>query len=395
MTRRGPGPALRDFLANEAAGGIVLIAAAALAMLAANLPATAHAYFEFLHIVTGPDLGHGPMDVHLWINDALMALFFLLVGLEIKREFIGGELASWEQRRLPVIAAAAGMLAPAAIYLAVTAGHPDLRPGWAIPSATDIAFAVGLLALLGRHAPAPLRLFLTTVAIVDDLGSVAIIALAYTAHIDTLMLGGAALVLVLMHILGKSRVRRLWPYLLLGLVLWLLIFRSGVHATIAGVATAMMIPVGDDTDSPLRRLEHALHPWVAFAIVPLFAFANAGVSFAGMSPAILLAPLPAGVAAGLFFGKQLGIFGGVWLAEKLHIARRPEGATWLQLYGVALLAGIGFTMSLFIGGLAFPRDAGLVDQVRLGVLGGSLAAALAGFAVLRFAPAPRGTSDQA
>jgi len=395
MARGGPSLALRDFLASEAAGGIVLIAAAALAMLAANLPATAHGYFELLHIVIGPDLGHGPMDVHHCINDALMALFFLIVGLEIKREFVGGELARWEQRRLPVIAAAAGMLAPALIYLAVTWGRPELRPGWAIPSATDIAFAVGLLALLGRHAPAPLRLFLTSVAIVDDLGSVAIIALAYTAHIDTLMLGGAALVLAVMHFLNRSGVRRLLPYLLLGALLWLLVYRSVVHATIAGVATAMLIPVDDTGESPLHRLEHGLHRWVAFGIVPLFAFANAGISFIGLSPAILLAPLPMGVAAGLFLGKQIGIFGGVWAAEKLGAARRPEGASWLQLYGVALLAGIGFTMSLFIGGLAFPRDPALVEQVRIGVLGGSFAAALAGFVVLRLARAPRGTSDQA
>lgn len=387
-----PDSALRDFLKSEAAGGIVLIAAAALAMLAANLPGTSQAYFDALHVATGPDLGHGPMTVHLWINDGLMAVFFLLVGLEIKREFVDGRLASWEQRRLPIVAAAAGMVVPALCYLAVTTGTPGLRSGWAIPAATDIAFAIGVLALLGSRAPASLKLFLTTVAIVDDMGAVGIIALAYTEHIDTLALGGAAIVLAAMYVLNRSGVTALPAYLLLAALLWVLVFLSGVHATIAGVAAAMMIPIvkspglPDDMSSPLHRLEHALHPWSAWLIVPLFGFANAGVSLAGLSPAILLAPLPLGIALGLFLGKQIGIFGSIWIAVKTGFAGRPGNAGWAQIYGVALLAGIGFTMSLFIGGLAFAGRPELVDEVKIGVLAGSILSAIAGYLVLRFAP---------
>ena len=349
-------------------------------------------YHDAIHAVTGPILTDklGPMTVHLWINDGLMAVFFLLVGLEIKREFVDGRLASWEDRRLPVVAAAAGMVAPALVYLAITGGGP-LAPGWAIPAATDIAFAIGVLALLGSRAPASLKLFLTTVAIVDDMGAVAIIALAYTQSLGSLALAAGALVLVVMHILNRSGVTKLGPYLLLGAALWYFVFLSGVHATVAGVLTAMMIPVKktpgapDAADSPLYILEHALAPWVAFAIVPLFGFANAGVSLAGMSPAILLAPLPLGIAAGLFIGKQAGIFGSVWIAARTGFATPPGGATWTQIYGVAMLCGIGFTMSLFIGGLAFPDSPELIDEVKIGVLAGSVLSAVAGFLVLRFA----------
>ena len=374
--------AVGEFIASEAAGGIILMAASALALLFANLPATSHAYFEALHVVTGPVLApeHGPMTVHLWINDALMAIFFLLVGLEIKAEFVGGRLSNWEQRRLPVIAAVAGMAAPALLYLAVVARAPGLGNGWAIPAATDIAFAMGVLAILGRNAPPSLKLLLTTIAIVDDMGAVAIIALAYTAHLNLIALGLSAGVLVLMVALNRFRVVRLWPYLLLAALLWYLVLLSGVHATIAGVAAAMTIP-----SAPLRRLEHLLNPWVAFAIVPLFGFANAGVSLAGMTPATLFAPLPLAIAVGLLVGKQVGIFGSIWLAVKLRFATRPKGAGWPQIYGMALLAGVGFTMSLFIGGLAFPGRPELTDEVKIGVLAGSLLSALAGYAVLRFA----------
>ncbi|MFZ5748566.1 MAG: Na+/H+ antiporter NhaA [Pseudomonadota bacterium] len=399
MTKRTRS-ALRDFLHSEASGGIALIAAAALAMIVANIPGLSEEYFHFLHWKIGPTLSaaHGPMTVHLWVNDGLMALFFLLVGLEIKREFVDGRLASWERRRLPVVAAAAGMVVPAVIYLAVTSQKATLSQGWAIPAATDIAFAIGVLAILGRHAPASLKLFLTTVAIVDDMGAVAIIALAYTDHINTLALGGAAIVLAAMYVLNRSGVKTLWLYLALFAVLWVFVFLSGVHATIAGVAAAMMIPITkspgapDDVTSPLHKLEHGLHPWSAFFIVPLFGFANAGVSLAGMTPAILIEPLPLGIAAGLFVGKQVGIFGSVWIAARTGFARRPGGATWAQIYGVALLAGIGFTMSLFIGGLAFPGRPELVDEVKLGVLSGSILSAFGGFAVLRFARTPRGAA---
>jgi len=386
--------ALREFLEGEAAGGIFLIVASVAALLFANVPGWSEAYFRWLHMPAGPDLGHGPMTARLWINDGLMAVFFLLVGLEIKREFVDGQLTSWERRRLPVVAAAAGMLMPALVYLLLTARAPGLTGGWAIPAATDIAFAIGVLALLGSRAPASLKLFLTTVAIVDDMGSVAIIALAYTAHIDTLALGLAALTLGVMYVLGSSGVRRLWPYLALAVLLWFFVFRSGVHSTIAGVATAIMIPITpspgapDDAHSPLHRLEHALHPWSAYLIVPLFGFANAGLSFAGLSPAILLAPLPLAIALGLFLGKQIGIFGAIWIATKTGFARLPGHARWTQVYGISLLAGIGFTMSLFIGGLAFPDRPELVSEVKIGVLAGSILSAIAGFTVLRLASRP-------
>ena len=375
------------FLADEAAGGIVLIAAAALAMIAANSP-LAESYFHLLHVETGPVLAPklGPMTVHLWVNEALMAVFFLLVGLEIKRELVGGELASAEKRRLPVIAAVAGMAVPALLYLAVTGEAADVRNGWAIPAATDIAFAIGVLALAGPRVPASLKLFLTTVAIVDDMGAVAIIALFYTHGLALAALGGAAAVAVGMAALNRFGVKTLWPYLIGFAALWYLVLLSGVHATIAGVVAAVMIPSnGEDENSPLHRLEHALSPWVAFAIVPLFGFANAGVSLAGMSVATLAQPLVLGIALALFLGKQAGIFASVRLASAFRIAQPPEGASWAQVYGVALLCGVGFTMSLFIGGLAFPGNEAMIDQVKVGVLAGSIASALVGFAVLRWA----------
>lgn len=385
---------LRTFLQSEAAGGIILMAAAALAMLVANMPGISEAYFHLLHLDTGPVISpkYGSMTVHLWINDALMAIFFLFVGLEIKREFIDGQLATWEHRRLPIVAAAAGMVGPALVYLFITGWDGPLVNGWAIPAATDIAFAIGVLALLGSRAPASLKLFLTTVAIVDDMGAVAIIAIAYTAELSTLYIALGALVMAVMYVLNRSGVKRLTPYLLLGAALWYFVFMSGVHATIAGVLTAMMVPITtspgacDDAESPLHRLEHALAPWVAYLIVPVFGFANAGVSLTGMSPAILLEPLPLGIAAGLFLGKQFGIFGSILLAAKLRFAAPPGGATWVQIYAVAMLCGIGFTMSLFIGGLAFPGNELLVDEVKIGVLTGSILSAVIGYTILRFAP---------
>jgi len=394
MTRSfPPRSALRDFLASESAGGILLIFAAILAMIVAN-SSLGTVYHDAIHAVTGPVLTDklGPMTVHLWINDGLMAIFFLLVGLEIKREFVDGRLASWDRRRLPFIAAAAGMAVPAALYMAFAGGEPGLAQGWAIPAATDIAFAMGVLALLGKRAPTSLKLFLVTVAIVDDMGAVAIIALFYTAKINLLALAAAAVILGLMFAMGRMRVKSLPLYLLMFALLWYAMLLSGVHATIAGVLAAMAIPFDrtpgapDSETSPLHRLEHGLHPWVAFAIVPLFGFANAGVDVSGLTAEQIFAPLPLGIAAGLFLGKQIGIFGSVWLAVKLGIAGKLRGATWLQVYGVAMLCGIGFTMSLFIGGLAFPGDALLIEEAKIGILMGSLAAALLGYAVLRFAP---------
>jgi NhaA family Na+:H+ antiporter len=395
MTRRGPRSALRDFLESEASGGILLIGAAVLALIAANLPATREAYGHFVHAETGRVLNPklGAMTVHLWVNDALMALFFLLVGLEIKREVMDGQLARPADRRLPVVAAAAGMIAPALIYLAITRPVDGLSRGWAIPAATDIAFAIGVLALLGRRAPSSLKLFLTTVAIVDDMGAVAIIAAVYTEALNLAALAGAAVVLAAMMAMNRIGVTRLWPYWIAFAALWYLVLLSGVHATIAGVLAALTIPIKptpgapDAEDSPLHRLEHGLHPWVAYGIVPLFGFVNAGVSFGG-SP--LLAPLPLGIVAGLFLGKQLGVFGAVWASVRLGWASRPAGASWAQIYGVALLCGIGFTMSLFISGLAFGGRAEFVDEAKIGILGGSLISALAGWAVLRFTAPPRG-----
>ncbi|MBL0923195.1 MAG: Na+/H+ antiporter NhaA [Sphingomonadaceae bacterium] len=396
--QRGSGSALREFLASEAAGGILLMAAAALAMLVANSPWSA-GYFHFVHAVTGPELTPklGPMTVHLWINDGLMAIFFLLVGLEIKREFVDGHLSTWADRTLPVIAAVAGMVAPAAIYLAIAGDEAALIRGWAIPAATDIAFAIGVLALLGSRAPASLKLFLTTVAIVDDMGAVAIIALFYTAELNTMALVSAAIIWLAMMGLNRMKVNILWPYLILAGLLWYATLLSGVHATIAGVMAAFAIPfrrtiaAPDAEDSALHRLEHALVKPVAFFIVPLFGFANAGVSLEGVGVDSLLQPLPLGIALGLFLGKQIGIFGSVWATVRLGLASRPKDASWAQVYGVSLLCGIGFTMSLFIGGLAF-TDTAQGDAVKIGVLTGSLLSAIVGYLLLRLS-APKSHQD--
>jgi len=383
--------ALRVFLSSEAAGGLLLMAAAALAMIFANSP-IAESYSHFLHLVIGPQLTPklGPMTVHLWINDGLMAIFFLLVGLEIKREFVDGHLSTWADRRLPMVAAVAGMIVPAIVYLAVVGGDPALQRGWAIPAATDIAFAIGVLALLGSRAPASLKLFLTTVAIVDDMGAVAIIALFYTAELNIAALTAASGIWLAMMMMNRFRINALWPYLILAALLWYATLLSGVHATIAGVMAAFAIPfrrtfaAPDAEDSALHRLEHGLIKPVAFLIIPIFGFANAGVSLAGVNLAALAAPLPLGIAMGLFLGKQIGIFTSVWVSVKFGIAARPAHASWLQIYGVALLCGIGFTMSLFIGGLAFtgPDQA---DDVKIGVLMGSVLSAIIGYLILRFA----------
>lgn len=390
-----PTSTLRAFLAGEAAGGVVLMAASLLALLVANLPATAEAYWHLLHAEVGPLLSSklGPMTLHLWVNDGLMALFFLLVGLEIKREITDGRLARADQRRLPFIAATAGMAVPALVYLLVVGGSTELQPGWAIPAATDIAFAVGVLALLGKRVPSALKLLLVTVAIVDDMGAVAIIAIAYTSEIQVLPLAAAAGTAAVLYVLNRRHVLALWPYLAIGTALWLFVLQSGVHATIAGVILAATIPIvrspgaPDDATSPLHRLEHALHPWVAFAVVPLFAFANAGVALGGFGWSVLTEPLVLGIALGLLVGKQIGIFGSIWAAAKLGVAPPPSGVSWRQLYGMSLIAGIGFTMSLFIGGLAFNNPV-LIEEVKIGVLVGSVLAGLAGALVLATAPSP-------
>ena len=385
-------PAMQAFIQSEATGGIFLMVAALMAMVIAN-SGFSDAYFDFLHIQSGPVLSDklGPMTVHLWINDGLMAIFFFLVGLEIKREFVDGRLVSWEQRRLPVIAALGGILMPALIFLFMVRFDPNLARGWAIPAATDIAFAIGVLALLGSRVPTVLKLFLTTVAIVDDMAAVLIIALAYTASIKGIALLAAAGIFGAMMMANRMGVRHISVYLAGFLLLWLAVLLSGVHATIAGVLAAFAVPVvtspgaPDAIESPLHRLEHGLHPWVAFAIVPLFGFANAGVSFRGMGLDVLLSPLPLGIAAGLFIGKQLGIFGAVWSIVKLGWVKKPRGASWTQIYGVCVLCGIGFTMSLFIGLLAFAENHELIEEAKLGVIVGSLASGLVGFLILRFA----------
>jgi len=372
---------------GEAGSGILLMIVALVAVTAANSP-----FADGYHALFHAPLSWTPIarlvSLHTWINDAAMAVFFFVVGLEIKREVLDGELSSPARRRLPVIAAASGMVVPAMVYLAVAGNEPGLVRGWAIPAATDIAFALGVLGLLGRRAPASLRLFLLTVAIVDDLGAVAIIALFYTASLDMAWLGAAVVVLAVMAAANAMGITRARVFVPLSLVLWFCVLHSGIHATIAGVLAALTVPLKLDAkgDSLLLRMEHFLVPWNAFLIVPLFGFANAGVSLSGIGLSGLLAPLPLGIAAGLFLGKQAGILGAILTAEMLGLASRPAGAGLLQLWGMAILCGIGFTMSLFIGALAFPASPALIEEAKLGVLCGSLLSALAGYAILRFAP---------
>ena len=369
---------------REKLAGLILMASALVALIAANSPA-AYAYSSVLHLPLGPTLPRvGILNVHGWIADGLMAIFFLLVGLEVKREWYDGQLSTAAERRLPIIAAAAGMAVPALIYLVVTGFDPALIRGWAIPSATDIAFAIGVLALLGNRAPPSVKLLLVTIAIIDDIGAVVIIALAYTASLDWIAIGAVLAITGVMAGFNKLGVRRLWPYLLGFAALWLAMLVSGIHPTIAGVVAALTIPLGrDEGQSPLKRLEHAIHPWVMFGVMPLFGLASAGVALTGGIDAIAQ-PLPLAVLAGLFVGKQLGVFGAIWLAVKTRLCPAPPGARWPQLYGASLLCGIGFTMSLFIGELAFPGSPAEAEAAKLGILAGSLLSALAGWTVLRF-----------
>jgi Na+:H+ antiporter, NhaA family len=373
------------FIRTEAASGLLLLAAAALALAAANSPAQA-LYGAFLDLPVGVRVGAFELQkpLLLWINDGLMAIFFLLVGLELKRELVEGELSTREQAILPCLAALGGMLAPALIYAAVNWSDAAALHGWAIPAATDIAFALGVLALLGSRIPASLKVFLVALAIIDDLGAILIIALFYSGELSIWSLGLAAMVMLCLLALNRAGVTRVAPYMLLGIALWLFVLESGVHATLAGVAVALAVPIGEDEAgrSPLRALEHVLHPWVAFLVMPVFAFANAGVSFAGITFAHLFAEVPLGIALGLFLGKQIGAFGAAWLAIRAGWARMPDGADWGLLYGTCMLAGIGFTMSLFIGTLAFEL-ASYAAPVRLGVLTGSLLSGLLGYLMLR------------
>ena len=379
---------------NERNAGLLLIAAAAAALIIANSP-FASAYENLLHWKFGPALPRfGKMDAHHWIADGLMAIFFLLVGLEVKREWYDGSLASPAERRLPILAAVAGMAVPAVVYIAVIGGDPALLRGWAIPAATDIAFAVGVLAILGQRVPASIKLLLVTLAVVDDIGAVLVIALFYTADLNVPALAAALALAGGMAALGQFGVRRLWPFMIGFGLLWLLTLASGVHATISGVLTAMTIPLGvGEARSPLKRLEHYIHPWVMFGVVPIFGFASAGVGITG-DFGIVSRPLPLAIIAGLFLGKQVGIFGAIWLAVRTGLAKQPRRTSWRQLYGASLLCGIGFTMSLFIGALAFPGDPVLIAEAKVGILSGSLISAIAGYLVLRFSrPEPSRKED--
>lgn len=393
--------AVASFLKTEAAGGVVLFAAAILAVILDNSPLAA-VYRAFRDWPLGSALAAGiPLHVSLrsGIDDGLMALFFLLVGLEIKREMLEGELARGRQVLLPALAALVGMAVPGLLYAAINLGSPATLRGWAIPAATDIAFALGVLALLGSRVPLSLRLFLTAVAIFDDLGAILIIAFFYGGRISLTALLVAAVLFGVLILFNRRGVRALTPYLLVGLALWWFVLLSGVQATVAGVLLAFAIPLragpaatrnppaAVPSTAPLRRLEGALHPWVAFGVLPLFAFTNAGVSFGGVTLATFGAPVTLGIAVGLFLGKQAAIFGTLWLLVRLNIAPKPAGASWPAVYGVAVLCGIGFTMSLFIGGLAFPGTI-LSEEVRYGVIAGSLLSAALGYSVL-FLSRPR------
>ncbi len=380
---------LRALFVSDAFAGILLITIAAAAMLVANSP-LAGGYHELFHGTLPWTPVAKLYNLHLWINDGLMAVFFFVVGLEVKRELIAGNLADPQARRLPVLAAVAGMAAPAAVYLLVAGGEPTLVQGWAIPAATDIAFAMGVLGLLGNRVPGPLRLFLLTVAIVDDIGAVLIIALFYTAEIAMNWLALSVLVVGGLIALNKLRADRSWPYILGAVVLWFCVLNSGIHATIAGVVAALTIPMrGRDGTSLLENIEHALVGWNAYLVVPLFGFANAGVALAGLGLAALLDPLPLAIACGLVIGKQVGIFSVIVIADRLGFAARPAEGSLVQIWGIAILCGVGFTMSLFIGALAFPNSPLLVEEAKLGVLLGSAISAVLGYLVLRFARQPQ------
>lgn len=382
--------AVQDFLKLESSGGILLVMAAVLAMILKN-SFLAGDYDALLATPVAIRIGGFEIfkPLLLWINDGLMAIFFFLVGLELKREVLEGELSRLSQVVLPLSGAIGGMAVPALIYVWLNHHDAVALNGWAIPSATDIAFALGVLLLLGKRVPAPLKIFLMTLAILDDLGAIVIIAIFYTSDLSLVSLAVAGSALVVLMYMNWRGVMSIPAYVLVGLVMWASVLKSGVHATLAGVALAWFIPLRNPRDvsqSPLRVLEHDLHPPVAYVILPLFAFANAGLSLKGIDLATILAPVTLGVAAGLFVGKQIGVFGGAWLATRLGLAKRPEGMSWSALYGVALLAGIGFTMSLFIGSLAFEHEgAEHLTDVRLGILVGSIVSALAGYAVLKLA----------
>jgi len=380
---------MKEFLKLESASGLLLIVATVIALILANIPATLAAYNGLLGLHLTVAVGGLGVDkpLLLWINDALMVLFFMLVGLELKREVVEGQLSRPDQVVLPILAAVGGLVVPAAIYWYINGDYQSQRNGWAIPTATDIAFALAMLSLLGSRVPASLKIFLATIAIVDDIAAIIIIAVFYTSDLSMESLALAGLGIGVLTALNRARVMRLAPYMLTAAFIWFCVLKSGVHATLAGVVVAAFIPLrAQDDHSPARQLEHSLHPWVAYAVLPIFAFANAGVSFLGMTSDNLSRGVPMGIILGLFFGKQIGVFGMILLARLLRLAELPKGATWSQVYGVAILCGIGFTMSLFIGTLAFEHgDFNLLPGVKLGVLVGSLLSAGFGLLVLHLA----------
>lgn len=390
---------LREFLRLESAGGFMLVAAALLAMILANSPLSAlyHTVLNDVHFAIGL-MGHTPDGINWtlnksilhWINDGLMVIFFFLVGLEIKREFKEGQLSTRDRALLPLIGAVGGMIVPALIFYGFTHHDPTLTRGWAIPSATDIAFTLGVLAVLGNRVPMSLKILVTAVAVIDDLGAIIIIALFYTSDLNMNALGIAGLATIILIAMNRFGVGRPAIFILIGFVLWIAILKSGVHATIAGVITAFCIPLVHPRrlhERPCQDLEHILHPWVAFFILPLFALANAGIPLGGITPANLVDPVTLGIIMGLFIGKQVGIFAALYAAIKLGLSPKPEHASWAQIYGVAILCGIGFTMSLFIGGLAY-TDTALQVEVRLGVIVGSILSAVAGYLLLKRVGAP-------
>ncbi|AMF99164.1 MULTISPECIES: Na+/H+ antiporter NhaA [Vibrio] len=371
---------IRDFFKMESAGGILLVIAAAIAMTIANSP-LGESYQAMLHTyVFGMSVSH-------WINDGLMAVFFLLIGLEVKRELLEGALKSKETAIFPAIAAVGGMLAPALIYVAFNAGDAEAISGWAIPAATDIAFALGIMALLGKRVPISLKVFLLALAIIDDLGVVVIIALFYTGDLSTMALIVGFIMTGVLFMLNAKEVTKLTPYMIVGAILWFAVLKSGVHATLAGVVIGFAIPLKGKKGehSPLKHMEHALHPYVAFGILPLFAFANAGISLEGVSMSGLTSMLPLGIALGLLVGKPLGIFTFSWAAVKMGVAKLPEGVNFVHIFAVSVLCGIGFTMSIFISSLAFGNVSPEFDTyARLGILMGSTTAAVIGYALLHF-----------
>ncbi|WP_122501163.1 Na+/H+ antiporter NhaA [Pseudomonas viridiflava] len=373
------------FFQLEAAGGLLLIAAAALALIINNSPLS-WLYNAFLETPVEARIGalHIAKPLLLWINDGLMALFFLVIGLEVKREVLEGHLSKPSQIVLPGAAAIGGMVVPALIYIALNTGNAEALNGWAIPMATDIAFALGVLALIGKRVPVSLKLFLMTLAIIDDLGAIIVIALVYSSELSQLSLILAAVSIIALIAMNRSGVSRLAPYLLVGLVLWVCVLKSGVHATLAGVVLAFCIPLRTSSkSSPLLTLEHGLHPWVAYGILPLFAFANAGVSLAGVTMDSFTHSVPLGIAAGLLLGKTIGVFGLTWLAVKTRMASLPKEANWGHVLGVSILCGIGFTMSLFVGSLAFePGVSAYAGEDRMGILTGSILSAIIGYGVM-------------